>query len=510
MSPHAYRILPYLSVTLLVAWACPAGAEAAGFDRAGWLRDYAVLKHSLERDYANLAWFASPQGGVDLPAADRLAQRNLRAAENDAQARMAIEDFVASFHDGHLSTLPALLASDELTDEPPLLRLGSLDAASGCAALGEEGKYASNTQISFSLPFESLPGFELDSDGLSRPFRSGTLVAADGTRIGLLRIKSFLPMEYPQTCLTAWPKALAASGTGDDDRLRAFVTAYNEDEWYSTLAWQLERFHDSRVSVVVVDIGNNHGGDDSGDTATRLFTDQPVHSSRLLVSQSPTGMAYLDEKISGLREALNAHPNTDAERALRESLARFLSAKKHLQDDACDLHWVWQTQRDWNGGRCRRLIDAGSAAGPLDYAAASAFGDADIAKHLHWPTRMNDHWAAWRGPVYVLTDARSHSSAEMFAATLQNNRLARTVGERTGGDGCGFMGESDPVVLPYSRMRIRIPNCVRLRADGSDEVAGILPDLPVSRREGESARARAQRVVTAVVEDHLASASRAP
>ena len=44
-------------------------------------------------------------------------------------------------------------------------------------------------------------------------------------------------------------------------------------------------------------------------------------------------------------------------------------------------------------------------------------------------------------------------------------------------------------------------NCVRLRADGSDEVAGVTPDLPVGQRQGESQRARAARLVSTITAD---------
>jgi hypothetical protein len=48
---------------------------------------------------------------------------------------------------------------------------------------------------------------------------------------------------------------------------------------------------------------------------------------------------------------------------------------------------------------------------------------------------------------------------------------------------------------------MRIPDCVRLRADGTDEVAGITPDLPLTPRAGEGTRARAQRLMETVAED---------
>jgi hypothetical protein len=75
------------------------------------------------------------------------------------------------------------------------------------------------------------------------------------------------------------------------------------------------------------------------------------------------------------------------------------------------------------------------------------------------------------------------------------------VGVHTLGLGCGSMVESAPVTLPHSRLSFRIPNCVRLRADGTDEVAGIAPDLRVDPVEQESPRARAARVLAVIDRD---------
>jgi len=46
-----------------------------------------------------------------------------------------------------------------------------------------------------------------------------------------------------------------------------------------------------------------------------------------------------------------------------------------------------------------------------------------------------------------------------------------------------------------------MPNCVRLRADGGDEVAGVTPDIPVPNLEGESPRARALKILKLVSAD---------
>ena len=165
------------------------------------------------------------------------------------------------------------------------------------------------------------------------------------------------------------------------------------------------------------------------------------------------------------------------------------------------MDWVWHERRAWNAETCRRIVEAGSAGGPLAYLAPNAVADVRIAQLLHWPASQTPLWSSWTGPLYVLTDNKTYSSAEMFAAVLQNNRAAEIVGIRTGGDGCGFMNKVEPLVLPHSGLRFRIPNCVRVRADGTDEVAGIKPDLPIPASVGEGAKARAERIFSAVCSD---------
>jgi hypothetical protein len=63
------------------------------------------------------------------------------------------------------------------------------------------------------------------------------------------------------------------------------------------------------------------------------------------------------------------------------------------------------------------------------------------------------------------------------------------------------MDNAGPLILPHSRLAFRIPNCVRLRSDGTDEVAGIAPDIPLSQNPGESLRALAWRALQAISND---------
>jgi len=462
-----------------------AAAQDANFDPTGWLSDYAALKQALEKRYSNLAWFGSPEGGVDLPALDRQTLAALKSAQSEEQARNALLNFVTSFHDGHFSQLrdPARPA-DAKPAEPVYSRS---DARSGCSALG----YAVDRSPSFSLPFERLPGFQSLSDGMAQPFRAGILLPGDSpVRLGIVRIPSFRATAE-SLCLAAWNRDDAWDKDGK--LIVPAVRQAAEQGWYDALAGLLRTFKSEGAAAVLVDIGDNSGGNDSGDIAARLFTALPLHSASLWMSQDESASAaYFDEQMQALRRALQLDPGNSE---VQKSLATFTRQKEKLAQDICPMDWVWRERRGWNSGACRRLVEAGSAGGPLAYLAPGAVADREVARRLHWPAQITPLWNTWTGPLYVLTNGRTYSAAEMFAAVLQNNRAAKIVGAPTGGDGCGFMIAPDPLVLPVSQLRFRIPNCVRMRADGTDEVAGIKPDLPVLPSEGEDDRALALRLL---------------
>jgi hypothetical protein len=483
-----------LVATGLAATACVSPepmAAGPAYDRTAWLSDYAQLKSALEDGYANLAWFGSPAGGVELPALDRRTLRALAVATDDEAARRAILDFVAAFHDGHFSQLPAQApAGASVEAEPPLADLRSLSATAGCAALG----YANRSATAFSLPFESLEGFKLEADGASASFRAGTILVK-GRLIGIVRIRSFRAQQHPLACEQAW-----TTHPELDKRSEAFDAAVR-DAWYQALADQLASFRRERVQAVLVDVGSNSGGDDSGDWMPRMFTQAPVHSARMLMSAAPVAQAYVDEELGDADKAVAADPDERTRALAARVKAFFLARQAELAQRRCDMRWVWLEQRPFDPQGCSRLIDMGYASGAFAYVAPQAWHDRLAAARLYWPATIEPWRGAWDGPAYVFTNAASYSSAEMFAALAQDRRIAKTVGTKTGGDGCGFVEETPPIVLAHSKLRFRIPNCMRLRADGSDEVAGVTADLAAPEVAGESPRARAMAVLARIASD---------
>ena len=92
-------------------------------------------------------------------------------------------------------------------------------------------------------------------------------------------------------------------------------------------------------------------------------------------------------------------------------------------------------------------------------------------------------------PLFVLVDAGTASASEYFAAVLQDSNAARIVGTRTMGAGCGYLDGGGEFVLPRTKLRVRAPNCVRTRKDGTNERAGIRPDVELTSSSGND-RAR--------------------
>ncbi len=74
---------------------------------------------------------------------------------------------------------------------------------------------------------------------------------------------------------------------------------------------------------------------------------------------------------------------------------------------------------------------------------------------------------------------------------LTDNHAATIVGSLTLGCGCGFTNGGIPTTLPRSGAHVHVPDCARLRADGSNEASGIVPDvlLPFAGRDSPYQRA---------------------
>lgn len=106
---------------------------------------------------------------------------------------------------------------------------------------------------------------------------------------------------------------------------------------------------------------------------------------------------------------------------------------------------------------------------------------------------------AWTGPTVVLMDARSGSATEDFIVRLRESGVARLLGERSAGAGCGYVDGGAPITLAHIGIEVRPPNCARFTRDGVNEIEGLAPDLPIpiSRLPGVDAAVAVLRAISA-------------
>jgi hypothetical protein len=115
---------------------------------------------------------------------------------------------------------------------------------------------------------------------------------------------------------------------------------------------------------------------------------------------------------------------------------------------------------------------------------------------------------AWTGPVYVLADRGTASASESLVAWLKQNGVAKIVGERTLGAGCGYMDGGTRTQLRASHFDVRMPNCARFMEDGTNEIEGIAPDIALDMQSTDEA-AKAQALAAALNRSDLIKAREA-
>jgi C-terminal processing protease CtpA/Prc len=103
----------------------------------------------------------------------------------------------------------------------------------------------------------------------------------------------------------------------------------------------------------------------------------------------------------------------------------------------------------------------------------------------------------WSGPVFVLADRNTASASEDLVAWLQQNQIARVIGERTMGAGCGYIDGGTRTQLRASHFDVLMPNCARFLDDGTNEIEGIAPDIAIDMQSKDDA-AKARALVAAL------------
>lgn len=438
----------FAALATVVFTSAAAAAEPA-LTPADWQADFDALLAGLAGHYANFE-DQIRERRLDLPALAARQRRALAGAGDDSGRRAAIQGLLRQLRDPHVRIDWTPAAND--------------DAPGPVCAAGSDGGSEGRLQWSRWPAFKPLAG------EAARMFSAGLLHEPGGRRLGIVRLGLFIESTYPAACTEAARALGLAADAPCDEACSGRRDAAAARVLGAALVSTVRALRASGAAMLVIDITDNDGGSDWNEAVARRLAG-PLRSARVAMLKHPAWQAWVDERLRTLGPDA---PEAAAWRGLRGELAQ-----------TCDLSAAWSDAAFSTGERplpCSTLVH-----GPLH----------TLGTREPWgpavPPGIN------RLPLVLLVNEETHSAAEQFAALLRDNRKARLVGGVTPGAACGtFTSRGTGFTLPRTGAHVHVPDCVRLRADGSNERRGVAPDVMVPWAPSDSPWLRTVKAVRAL------------
>ena len=433
-----------------------------------WMQDYEAMKKFMAEGYANLDW-AKEGKKIDLVALDKKTKDELSKAGSDKEARKALENFLKAFHDGHLALREVKEAPSENNENESQSFAPDAPAEKVCSELG----YKIRINI-FSLPFLEAPNFKLISTSKDY-FHAGVFTLANGKKYGVLRIGLFSGDSNFGNCVESWKEFSAKlDAPCDDECLERFYYA-TDNRFSAKLTEQVKALQAENIDYLIIDIGGNGGGSNWVESAARILSPKPLRSTHFGFIRHPHWVGILEDRLKTVSEDI-------ARKDLTAQQIKYLkTAKERLEQlikeakSPCDRSNFWTAN---NTKGCTLLNKTPSmATGIFDYLPAKEIANLKSKNILFTPSEYEYEESVFKRNLIVLVDRKTASAAEHFASLMQLNKAAKVVGEQTLGAGCGYVNGGTKYFLPNSKLQLFMPDCVRYRADGVNEVEGVVPDV---------------------------------
>ncbi len=456
---------------------------AASWNPDPWLEDLAQIQQAMRTKYANIDWLTKDRG-YDLDRAFARAADRIRSGGSEAEARAAIDRLFVRIADGHAQVRWPARASAELPESKAADSIPKV--ADACGIMGYDSSRSSPALGA------QLPGYR-PLDGANVTLPAGTITAG-GTTLGIIRIGEFDPHMVPALCegaiaaLKFKPAAPCATDCQDEifSTSYALLTALLED--------RVRALRTAGADVLMIDLADNGGGSEWAEAAARIVSPVPLKSLRMGFVRGEHWSRFW----AGLAKdfATEAAKSNGANRARLSAWAAEAERLRSLAADPCATT-----------GSCPLVAQGGYSTGLVSSAKAGELAAVPLAVHAFSIAQYDYQDSVWSGPLIVLVDDETWSAAEEFAAILQDNQAAIIIGSRTGGAGCGHTNGGTPTTLKNSKAVLELPDCVRFRADGSNEVDGVIPDVltGLRYRDGMSRKAA---LVAAKLPEAIARAKR--
>ena len=438
------------------------------FDPKPWLDDLEQVREAIATKYANLEWVVIERE-INLESLFTDAKAQLQSATSEADAQAGFDRLARRLGDGHVRFRWS-------TDHSP-----KAVPKADCAALGYDLGIRGKPVAAF------MPGYVALADAPAKEFPAG-IMELKGQKIGVIKIGIFTPDGMPELCAESLTALDIPPDSACDDTCKDRIDTWISDRMTRDLAAQLRAIDNAKADVLLIDVANNGGGTEWAEAAARMVTAVRLKSERIGFVRGPHWKEHFTYTIDDLRVAAKSASKKDQE--ILNGLAEQARAYQREAATPCDSQPLWQGKRP----SCNWLGVGFYASGLIDSADPQSLKNKPWAKDFFTPMQYPYEEGVWRGPLIVLVNGNTGSAAEEFAAVLQDNRAAVIMGAPTAGAGCGHTNGGTPTTLKNSRGVLELPDCARTRADGSNEVMGIQPNVLVGLRTTDGPHRQGIRV----------------
>jgi hypothetical protein len=433
-----------------------------------WLQDYEILKRYLLEGYSNLDWIKK-DSAVDILSLDKSTKEQLTSAKSKIEVKAILDKFLLAFQDGHLELLEC--NSSASSDEVKIN--ANTTSAELCSRIGNE--YVATNK--FSLPFDQYEKFQLISS-TEDPFPLGIIQMDNGKTYAVLRISVFVPEFYQRNCEAVWELY----------RTSIIAECYNEciDEFSLALAnnlldkldKQLQKLENYKFEALIVDVGDNGGGSEWAEAIARTLSPKPLYAPNFMLVKQSRSVEIFKKRLAEVQNDLLRHDLSNKEKEILLSAKERLEALIREAQTICDNSNFWRSNS--NIHNCKITTSSPFyASGVFSYMNINDIQNLKSKSILFSSSQYTYNESSYKGNIIVLVDRNTASAAEYFTALLKDNGVAMILGEKSYGAGGGFVDGGVDYVLPNTKFTLKMPNCTRLRKDGSNEFYGIESDFHV-------------------------------
>ncbi|MGH9368255.1 MAG: S41 family peptidase [Thermoanaerobaculia bacterium] len=486
--PSNWRKTRVASLLALLMIATGWKFQPSRYDRKAWFADYGYLQRQIGELYANLDWTAE-KGSPDLRKLDRDVTAALQNARSDDEARTILRGFVRAFGDGHMSLLQADAPAVDPKPSPDVLLSRFTPPETACEAL----RFNHWGEQEFPFRLEGTPGFR--RAGGANSFASAIL-DFEGRRFGLVRIGSFETKDFLGACLREWPLfRQKLAGTCERDCRGEFERRV-ADRLLGEIEARIRQLDHAGSQILIVDLTNNPGGDGWFSPAAQLFSAERLRPLRAAYVKNRLTVGRLQSDRGEIAHYLATRSPDSRLRAILEDAICRLDDVVAEAERPCDPLFIWAGRSRQSG--CTRLTTRELYRTGVFGRYEGALLPFAVQASVCFDAVYRSVQGAWHGPVSVLIDGNTASSAEAFAGLLRYRAGALLVGRHSSSCGGGWTFGLRPWTLPESGMQLYMPDTVEYWPDGANAREGLAPDVPTRWRPRENPALMAKQLLKAL------------